>query len=52
VSAGWIDDLLGGPAPEEGESVLRNGRHLTRLRGLVRDLAIGEGVLVARRSIA
>lgn len=43
MSASWIDDLLGGPAPKEGESVVRNGRPLTRLHGLVRDLAIVEG---------
>jgi arsenite methyltransferase len=39
---GWIEELIDGPIPAEGETVERRGRKLTGLRGLVRDLAISD----------
>ena len=43
MSADWINELLGGFPPDEGETVSRRGRSLTGLHGLVRDIAIVEG---------
>ena len=43
LSADWINELLGGFPPDEGKTVSRNGRSLTGLRGLVRDLAVVDG---------
>lgn len=51
MSAAWVEQLLGGPLPAEGEQVTRRGVTLVGRKGLARDLQIMDAAQAQTRDM-
>jgi hypothetical protein len=51
VTCAWIEELLGGTLPGEGETAEGRGRQLTELRGLPRDQTVSDPAQVQTRAV-